>query len=107
MTNVAYDVPLTHWAAFTLGLGTGAAWVDPSVTPDIASGGKIAWAWQGLAGFTVMITRGLALQMDYRYVSIGGTTHKDAFAGGNMRFDTETTRDRVMVSLRWYPEARW
>ena len=91
MGNLAYDIPLQGNWALTLGGGAGWAWVSPGN----GLGSDSAFAWQGIAGFSWMVTPKMALQLDYRYFSIGNTTH----SGFGVSHDDS---NRVMLSLRFH-----
>ena len=105
--NLAYDIPLARWVSLTLGAGAGMGWVDPSIktTPPsirVANGSDTAFAWQALAGLTFPLSDNFELQADYRYRSIGDTTHSSAFFAPTNISAKDKNSQVVMVSLRWY-----
>ena len=77
MGVIAYDIPVAPQFAFTVGAGAGAgsvlaAYSDPTETNRKRD---TQFAFELIAGVIWSIAPQLDLQLDYRYVSVGKTTH--------------------------------
>jgi opacity protein-like surface antigen len=107
MGNVSYDVAIGPSFSLTAGGGIGAASVTAGYSDPIASnhGSDSSFAWQLIAGVIWSVSPRFDLQVDYRYVRIGETTHDLVFQGtpvGPVDY-ADSTAHNVMLTARWFP----
>jgi len=109
LANVAYDIPISQSLSFTAGGGIGAGSVRADYSESILAitnkGTDTSFAWQLIAGLIWSVGPKFDLQLDYRYVTAGGTTHDVTFQGqpaGTIDYG-DAMAHNVMVTARWFP----
>ena len=109
LANVAYDIPIGQSFSFTAGGGIGAGSVRAGYSDPILAitneGTDTSFAWQLLAGLIWSVGPKFELQLDYRYVRVGETTHDVTFQGipaGTIDYG-DAVAHNVMLTARWFP----
>src|SRR5437764_1083638 len=91
-------------------LGLGAGWSQLSDANyhdplEIDKGGSTAFAWQLIAGVIWSLSPQLDLQLDYRYIQVGKTSHFYSSTlgvpSGTKSFG-ELNSNNVMLNIRWF-----
>lgn len=105
LANAVYDIPLSRHFAFSLGGGLGVTWFNPSITDNFGDrihDTETAFTWQGIAGFTVILSDRFEIQADYRYQGISDTDHRFFSIGPSPLTLRDKSVQAAMLSLRWY-----
>ena len=105
IASAVYDIPLSPQFSLSVGLGLGAAEVDPSIRDPLGNhlhDSQAVFAWRLFSGLTTTLRDDLELQVGYRYEAAGDSIH--SFFAGSPSSVTLGAKHahEALISLRWF-----
>lgn len=107
MANVRYDITLNDKLSLNLGVGAGGDFASADVTRTgvgAASDDDWNFAYQGLAGVDYMVTRRMAISLNYRYLRVLEPDFRFVFPNAtvsNWRGAEDVVKNTATLGLRY------
>ena len=112
--NLIYDFNKSDSFTPYLGAGVGLGFIDPDITGSVSPGApttplsiaysgsnKATLAYQGIAGVSIGLAQGLALDLSYRYFSTLKETYTATINGAPGNVKLENASHTAFAGLRW------